>query len=70
MTEPKWTDSLDKDLNADRALADLAQRLRDADFSASRPIRHELRRELLRRIDAREASASQPIRSTNSLMPL
>jgi hypothetical protein len=67
MTKPKWTDSLDNDLNADRALADMAQRLRDADFSASRLIRYELRQELLRRINAREASASQPVRPTRTL---
>ncbi len=67
MTESKWTDQYDNDSNTDRALADLAQRLHDADFSASRPIRHELRQKLLRRLDERKTAANQGIRPTRTL---
>ncbi len=65
MSEPKWTFPFDNDLNTDRALADLAYQLHDADFSASRPIRHELRQKLLRRIDAQQSAPNPEVRPTN-----
>lgn len=67
MTEQKWSSQFDQNLNADQDLAILAQELHDADFSADSPIRHQLREDLLSRIDAREAAPNQEIHPKHNL---